>query len=85
MERINATFSVDGNILDIIPDEIRDSSKYTIKISGLKSVKSGKELPAQIFTVITAVSPAYCALADLKSVTEGFNVSDENMLSYCCE
>lgn len=82
MERIEATYAVDGNILDIIPVEIKDSSKYTIKISGIRSLDGLKELPTQTFTVVTAVSPAYCTLADLKSVTEGFGVSDENMLSY---
>lgn len=82
MEKVSAAYTVDGNILDITLDEIKDSSKYIIKISGIKSVDGARELPVQTFTVVTAISPAYCTLADLKSVTEGFGVSDENMLSY---
>ena len=82
MERVEVSYTVEGSILDIIPVEIKDSSKYTIKISGIKTADGSKELPAQTFTVITAVTPAYCTLSDLKSVTEGFGVSDENMLSY---
>lgn len=82
MEKVTADFTVNENILDITLDEIKDSSKYTIKISGLQSLDGTKNLADQIFTIITAVSPAYCTLADLKSVTEGFGVSDENMLHY---
>ena len=82
MERIEASFTVDGNILDIKPAEVKDNSKYTIKMSGIRTADGIKELPVQTFTVITAVTPSYCNLSDLKSVTEGFGVSDENMLSY---
>lgn len=82
MEHISSSFTVDGSILDITPAEIKDNSKYIIKISGLKTLDGTKELPLQTFTVITAVTPAYCTLSDLKSVTEGFGVSDENMLLY---
>lgn len=82
MERVSSSFSVDGNILEITPEEIKDNSKYIIKISGLKTTDGSKKLPLQTFTVITAVNPAYCTLSDLKAVTEGFGISDENMLLY---
>lgn len=82
MERVDATVTVDGNILEVTPTEIKDSSKYLIKISGITSADGTKTLPTQTFTVITAVTPYYCTLASLKAVTEGFGVSDEQMLHY---
>lgn len=82
MEKVSVTVSVDGNMLEITPDEVKDSSKYTIKISGIKNSDDTKEMPTQTFTVITAVTPYYCTLEDLKAVTEGFGISDETMLHH---
>ena len=82
MEQVAAEYTVTGNILEIIPEDIQDNSQYQIKISGIQSVDGTRIYPDQIFTVTTAVTPMYCTLASLKAVTSNFGIPDEDMIMY---
>lgn len=84
-EQVTYTTSVNGNILEIIPTEVKDSSTYTIRIQGLRSQDGTKIYPDTTFKVTTAVSPMYCTLDSLKSVTQSFNIDDQTMLIYIKE
>ena len=84
-EKISAELSSDGNVLEITPSEIKDSSTYTIKLSGVKSADGSKVYPDQTFKITTAVSPMYCTLDSLKSVTGAFGIDDQTMMTYIRE
>lgn len=85
MEQVEFEIQANENILEIIPTEIKDSSTYSIKISGLKSADGTKVYPDQIFKITTAVSPAYCTLDSLKSLADSFGIDDQTMLTYIVE
>ena len=85
-ERVESTVEAIDNVLEITPSvAIQDSSTYTIKISGIRSADGTKVYPEQTFRITTAVSPMYCSLNSLKSVTSNFGIDDQTMLIYIRE
>lgn len=82
VEKINATYTVTGPILEIVPETISDNSTYQIKISGVTSLDGKKTFPPQIINVTTAASPMYCSLSSMRAVTNGFDIPDNVMISY---
>ena len=84
-EKVEAVATADGNVLEITPSEILNSSTYTIKISGIKSADGLKSFLEQTFRITTAVSPMYCTLDSLKSVTGTFGIDDQTMMTYIRE
>lgn len=84
--KVDSTFTVTDDILVIAPsEEIKDNEQYTIRISGLKNKDGTKILDTQIIVITTAMSPAYCTLDSLKSITENFGIEDSTMLLYIRE
>ena len=82
IERVEATYTVTGPILEITPETVKDNSNYQIKIAGITSLDGKKTYPPQIITITTAASPMYCSLASMKAVTSGFEIPDSVMISY---
>lgn len=81
-ETVESTYTVTGNLLDIMPASIKDNSTYQIRITGVTSLDGTKTYPPKIFTITTAMSPMYCTLRSLKAVTGTFDIPDTDMLSY---
>lgn len=83
MEKLTATASVEGNILEVAPtDGIKDNSKYVIRIKGLTNADGTKTYPETAFTITTAISPMYCTLNSVKALVDSFGIPEDNLLSY---
>lgn len=86
MERVEHTFTVLGNILEIIPDTPpQDNSIYEIYIKSVKSASGKKTLNNIRVKVCTQLRPSYCSLEAVKSLVESYSISDERVLYYIRE
>jgi hypothetical protein len=84
----NVEFSVKiyDNTIEIIPLEpIKDNSLYEITISDVKAWLNNKHIDEVKTKVYTKMSPAYCSLESVESLTESVEVPDDRTLYYIKE
>lgn len=86
MEVTKFSIELIDNVLKIIPEEgILDNSIYEIKIKGLKSLDQQKEMEDETFQICTAYTPMYTSLQAVKSLIEGLEIEDKNILYHIRE
>ena len=83
MEKVESTLEViNDNTLEVTPTPApQDNSEYTITIKGVKDM-DGNVMPPKQYKIITAMSPMYCTLKSLKSLTYQFGIPDDVLLMY---
>lgn len=82
MKRVNFTYRVFDNCIEIIPESpIEDNSIYDIRFNGIKSM-DGKILQNQQFKITTKMTPCYCSIDAVKILCEDFELPDSDILFF---
>ncbi len=85
MEKINHTFKVYDNFIEITTSEpIKSDSIYEIKIKSVKSVGGRKSIDNLDIKVHTKLTPSYCSIEAVRSMIEGY-VEDHKIMYYIRE
>lgn len=83
MKKIESTFKVYDNCIEISPNErIEDNYVYEIKIKKVSAFGKHKTAEDVSVTVCTKLTPAYCTLEALNSLAESFELPAEKSLYY---
>lgn len=87
MERVKHTIKIYDNFLEITPDEgIKNDSIYEIRVKGLESQTGLKKLDGLLkLKICTKLTPAYCSLEAVRSLTDSYEVSEERTLYFIRE
>ena len=86
MEKVEQTFKVFDNFLEITPAEaLTTNSIYEIRIKGLKAFKKNKKLDTLDLKVVTELTPSYCNIEAINALVEVFEISEDKLLYYIRE
>lgn len=81
MERVNFSYRVFDNCLEIIPDEgIKNNSVYKLTLRDIRSAEGHKVLDKKTFEITTAMTPAYCSVDAIRTLVDVFDVSESTIL-----
>lgn len=81
MERVNFSYRVYDNCLEIIPDDgVKDNSQYNLTIKNLKSLDKKQVLDKKKFEITTAMKPAYCSIEAIKALVYDFAIPESTIL-----
>lgn len=81
MERINFSYRVFDNCLEIIPDDgIKDNSLYVLTIKDLRSEDQTKVLDKKKFEITTEMKPSYCSIDAIKALVYDFDIPESTIL-----
>lgn len=80
LEKVNYEVKVFGSHIEIIPtDKMKDNSLYEIKLNNLKTT-SNQSVPDQTISFLTAFTPMYCAVTDVKTILSDMEIDDTTIL-----
>lgn len=86
MERVEHTVKVFDNFIEITPnDGIKDNSVYEIRIKYVKALNKNKDMENLRIKTTTRLTPSYCSLESVHSLTDSFNIPDEKVLYFIRE
>ena len=81
MERVNFSYRVFDNCLEIIPDDdIKDNSLYVLTIKDLRSEDQTKVLDKKKFEITTEMKPSYCSIDAIKALVYDFDIPESTIL-----
>ena len=86
METIECKYTVLDNMLIVdVPEGLKDNSQYELRIKGLKSKDGKASLDTFKYTLVTAMSPAYCTVSDMAVFRDTFDIPESMILYYIRE
>lgn len=86
MERVQTTYKVFDNFLEITPTEAtKNNSVYEIRIKGLKATNKNKKLESLTLKVVTELTPSYCTIEGVNALVEVFGIPEDKLLYYIRE
>ena len=86
METVACSYTVIDNMLIIdVPEGIKDNSQYEIRIKGLQSPDGKASLDTFKYSLVTAMSPAYCTVSDMAVFRDTFDIPESMILYYIRE
>ena len=81
MERVNFSYRVFDNCLEIIPDGgIKNNSIYKLTLKNIRSAEGHKVLDKQSLEITTAMTPAYCSVDAIRTLVDVFDISESTIL-----
>lgn len=81
IEKVDFDINVFDNFIEIIPKSgVLNNSEYVIKISSVDSLNKTKTVSDINLTFLTAFSPCYCKLDEVKSIVTNCGINDKDIL-----